>query len=151
MLSTSEALAKKVRWAIEKKGVTPARLQEETKVKSLSAITEWKTRGRVDKRHLPVLARLTQTRLEWWVRPDAPIPPTPEWLEGAPDHRPPVVRLATDEWPFRKFARARFDRLSRPQRRLVEAAAYGVLLTCEEENREKEAHRSKTKSSRSVA
>lgn len=62
---------------------------------STSTVTEWKRTGRIDKRHLPKLAALTGTKSEWWLDPDAPVPPTAAWLTSV-DQLPVVAHNDQD-------------------------------------------------------
>lgn len=59
-----------------------ARVARACDVKAPSVYT-WRDKGQVDKRHIPTLAALSGTRLAWWLEPDAPVPPTAQWLDSA--------------------------------------------------------------------
>lgn len=55
-------------------------MQASAGLKTASGVSEWLRTGRIDKRHLPKLAALTGTTTEWWLTPEAPVPPTGKWL-----------------------------------------------------------------------
>lgn len=138
MLNSAEAMKAKMSWLLKESGlVTAADLQNETGLKTASGVSEWLRTGRIDKRHLPTIARLSGTTERWWLTPEAPIPPTGEWLENPrstvhDSARAPYAAAspAAEQWPF-KFARSRFDRLSRCDKARVEGAALSVLIECE--------------------
>lgn len=79
MLDSTESLKEKLRWVLDASVATRSQMQNAAGLKTASGVSEWLRTGRVHKRHLPTLARLTGTSLEWWLTPDAPIPPTAEW------------------------------------------------------------------------
>jgi phage repressor protein C with HTH and peptisase S24 domain len=79
----SEHIAKKVQWVLSREGVTPALLGLACGVKSQS-VYDWRDYGRVAKKHLPTLAQLSGTSDRWWLTPEAPIPPSGEWLATTP-------------------------------------------------------------------
>lgn len=58
-----------------------------------STVTEWKRTGRIDKKHLPKLAQLTGTVSDWWLDPEAPVPPTGRWLLAPGTSSMPPQRL----------------------------------------------------------
>jgi hypothetical protein len=75
-------IARKVAWALAAGGVRRTDLTSAFGI-STSAISEWKRTGRIEKERLPLLAKLSGTRLAWWLDADAPVPPTTEWLDTA--------------------------------------------------------------------
>lgn len=79
MLKSSEAMLRKIEWALTQGNFTIEELVAATGVTGRSAVSEWKRTGRVAKRHIPVLAALTDTTELWWLTDNAPIPPTAEW------------------------------------------------------------------------
>jgi phage repressor protein C with HTH and peptisase S24 domain len=82
MLATP--MGRKVEWLLSQPEVSVADVVRATGVSGPTAVSEWKRTGRMAKRHIPVLARLTKTREVWWLTDDAPIPPTGEWVQ--PDY-----------------------------------------------------------------
>jgi hypothetical protein len=77
---TGKALSQKIRWLLESMGKSAvARLARACKVKAPSVYT-WRDKGQVDKRHIPTFAALSGTRLAWWLEPNAPVPPTAQWM-----------------------------------------------------------------------
>jgi len=73
-------IAKKVRWVFETLGVSRALVMQRCELHSKSAITGWIKTGRVAKKHLPVLAELSSTTLDWWHDTNAPVPPNSDGL-----------------------------------------------------------------------
>lgn len=69
MLKTDE-MAEKIASAIGKSGLSLTAIAEACGV-SVAAVSEWKRTGRIAKGHLPKLAELTGTTLEWWLTPGA--------------------------------------------------------------------------------
>lgn len=90
MLNENDAIKQKLRWAIDVAGVTRDTLQTATDLKSKSGVSEWLRTGRIAKKHLPILARLTGTSDRWWLTKDAPIPPSGEWLATVAISAPPT-------------------------------------------------------------
>lgn len=82
--TTADSLKAKILWAVESATTTRAALQAAAGFKSASGVSEWIRTGRIDKQHLPKIAKLTGTKLEWWLTADAPIPPTRDWLDSTP-------------------------------------------------------------------
>jgi len=75
-LPVSQAhIARKVQWVFETIGVSRALVMRRCGLQSKSAITGWMRTGRIAKTHLPVLAELSGTTLEWWHDAQAPVPP----------------------------------------------------------------------------
>lgn len=95
--SQSEHVAKKVQWLLARPGVTPALLGIACGVRSQS-VYDWRDYGRIAKKHIPVLAKLSHTTERWWLTPDAPIPPSGEWVSASgPDAEQSDQRGATVE------------------------------------------------------
>jgi phage repressor protein C with HTH and peptisase S24 domain len=65
----SEVLAEKVRAALDQTTMPMKDVAAACGV-TVAAISEWKRTGRIAKKHLPTLARITNTPLEWWLTPD---------------------------------------------------------------------------------
>lgn len=101
MSAPASALAAKLRYALEKSGVSQQSIASECGI-TKQAITGWKRTGRVAKPHLIVLARLTGFPLEWW-------------LDGKDPAAPNVARLAPQRptWPFRSVAWEQYQALDR--------------------------------------
>lgn len=77
-LPVSQAhIARKVQWVFETLGVSRALVMRRCGLQSKSAITGWMRTGRIAKTHLPVLAELSGTTLEWWHDEQAAVPPNP--------------------------------------------------------------------------
>lgn len=83
MLNDNEAIKRKLRWATDGARVPREAMIAATGVKSASSVSEWLRTGRIAKKHIPVLAKLTKTTERWWLDPDAPIPPSGAWLSSA--------------------------------------------------------------------
>jgi hypothetical protein len=79
MLKRDNHAARKIEWALQQPGITPNGLRRLAKLKSKSAVSEWKRTGRIAKHHIPLLAARTNTIERWWLTKDAPIPPTVQW------------------------------------------------------------------------
>lgn len=62
----SDLLAQKVRLALARFD-GPMREVAAACGVSVAAVSEWKRTGRIAKKHLPILARITRTPLEWWL------------------------------------------------------------------------------------
>lgn len=80
--SDAEIMRPKIVWALNEGGASPAELVRRAKLRHGSAVSEWKRTGRIAKKHLPLLAEVTGTLESWWLKPDVPVPPTPEWRIG---------------------------------------------------------------------
>lgn len=77
---TGKALSQKIQWLLESMGKSSvAQLARACEVKAPSVYT-WRDKGQVDKRHIPTFAALSGTRLSWWLDPNAPVPPTGQWM-----------------------------------------------------------------------
>ncbi len=66
MLSTSEKLAAKLAEAISNPPITQTAVAEHCGV-TKQAVQGWLRNGRIDKKHLSTLARITGRPLEWWL------------------------------------------------------------------------------------
>lgn len=96
MLDANARMILKLEWLLALPGITPALLVKRTGAKSPSAVAEWRRTGRIAKQHLPLLADLSGTTDRWWLFPDAPIPPTAEWMAVAgPLDRPSRLGAGT--------------------------------------------------------
>lgn len=62
----AEVMALRLRYAIEKAGVSNRDVAQACLVTD-SAVSEWKRTGRIAKKHLKAIAKLTNTSLEWWL------------------------------------------------------------------------------------
>ncbi len=65
----SEVLAEKIRAALDQTATPMKEIAAQCGV-TVAAISEWKRTGRIAKKHLPTLARITDTPLEWWLTRD---------------------------------------------------------------------------------
>lgn len=75
----SEHVARKVQWMLSRPSITIDTVATACGIKKPS-VYDWRDYGRVAKKHIPVLAQLTGTSERWWLSPEAPVPPTGEWL-----------------------------------------------------------------------
>jgi phage repressor protein C with HTH and peptisase S24 domain len=62
----SESLAAKARAALDRSGLRLKDVAAACGV-TVAAVSEWKRTGRIAKKHLPVLAALTNTPVDWWL------------------------------------------------------------------------------------
>ncbi len=65
-MNTAQAMAAKLDEAIKASGVKSIDIAEACGV-SKQAVQGWKKTGRIDKKHLPKLAKVTRLPLEWWL------------------------------------------------------------------------------------
>lgn len=124
----SEHIANKVRWVLSRDGVTPALLGLACGVRPQS-VYDWRDYGRVAKKHLPILAQLTATSDRWWLTPDAPIPPSGDWLvdraDVTQDAGTPAPQEAVSpglQWPLDRFPLAYWLDLDEAERAIVQEA-----------------------------
>ena len=86
-LPVSQAhIARKATWVFETLGVSRALVMSRCGLSSKSAINGWKRTGRIAKQHLPILAQLSGTTLEWWHDESAPVPPSSSGLNDSSKH-----------------------------------------------------------------
>jgi hypothetical protein len=129
MLNENDAIKRKLRWAIDVAGVTRDAMQTSTGVRSRSGVSEWLRTGRIAKKHLPILAQLTATSDRWWLTPDAPIPPSGDWLveraDVTQDAGTPTPQEAVSpghQWPLDRFPLAYWLDLDEAERAIVQEA-----------------------------
>lgn len=65
-MNTAQAMAAKLDEAMRTSGVKSVDIADACGV-SKQAVQGWKKTGRIDKKHLPKLAKVTQLPLEWWL------------------------------------------------------------------------------------
>lgn len=120
MLTTSAALAKKLAYAIEEKGLSQVEIAKRCSV-SKQAVQGWKKTGRIAKQHMLVLAEMSGLPLDWWLdssqltytaTQDAPAPAPVVKQVPPPYGNPP--------WPFRSITPAQYGALSEHQRSMIE-------------------------------
>lgn len=129
MLSTAETIKKKMAEVLSA-GLKQIDIASHCGV-SKQAVQSWKNTGRIDKRHLPLLAEVSRRPLSWWLDiGDEAI----ERLNDEPDTLPVVASEKTATyshdrhlWPFKKIGPHEYATLNDHQRSLVEAYARGLI------------------------
>jgi transcriptional regulator with XRE-family HTH domain len=126
MLSTAETIKKKMAEVLSA-GLKQIDIASHCGV-SKQAVQSWKNTGRIDKRHLPLLAEVSRRPLSWWldIGDDATEAPG-----QAPGRQAAVVAEKTatynHQWPFRKIGPHEYATLNDHQRSLVEAYVRGLI------------------------
>jgi phage repressor protein C with HTH and peptisase S24 domain len=87
----------KVDWMLQVARIPMETIVQTTGVSGSSAVYEWRRTGRMAKKHIPALARLTGTTESWWLTDDSPIPPSGPWLlaPGASPRSADTIRPVT--------------------------------------------------------
>ena len=86
MLTDAQRLAALIRQALDDSDVTDAEISRACGV-TKQAVTGWRKTGRVAKKHLPTIARLTKKPVELFLLADPPVPPG----KGEPQDEAPMV------------------------------------------------------------
>lgn len=136
MLTHAEQLALKLRYVLEERGITQTAIATACDA-SKQAVQGWKKTGRIAKHHLPKLAELTKLPLEWWLDPDAAIPPrlgdvlaTPTPAESSAARASEISAKYTvikgAAWPFKSVTPEQYDTLSPTRKAAVEEIILGM-------------------------
>ncbi len=72
MLTAHEALSRKLRYVIAVQGLSNSVIATACGV-TKSAVSQWRSTGRIDKRHFSALAEVSGYPEDWWLRDDAQI------------------------------------------------------------------------------
>jgi transcriptional regulator with XRE-family HTH domain len=130
MLSTAEALKLKLAEVLNG-GLTQRDIAATCGV-SKQAVQGWKNTGRIDKKHLPGLAKVSGKPLAWWLDyTDAPAP-TPasnvqQHSAQACTAREVSTSYTASRWPFSTITPTEYAQLESEQQKLVEGFVRGLI------------------------
>lgn len=89
-----ESIRAKIEWLLSQPGMDRPTLIAATESKGASTVSEWLRTGRISKQKLLMLAELSGVRAEWWLDPEAKIPPPAEAMATGRRTPPPAAARA---------------------------------------------------------